>query len=371
MHNLNLFQRAIKLIETNQAREINCIPLDFPRFSQYYPGIEQGTYSIVTGNSGVGKTQVTDYMFLHTPMNFFYKNHEKVRVKIKYYSLEMPPVVKALQCVAHKIYDDQNIRIGIKQMMSIQNKLDSGTLDLIKGYEDYFEWFFQVVDVHSGQIPPYAIYRDLYDFYAANGKIHEKEYKYEYFDREKGQTVSETRTAFDFYEPNDPNLYLIVIIDHAALVAKQRGKDKRESMEVLSEYMITIRNQFGASIVSINQQASDQESKDNYKRPTLSGLGDNKAVQRDVDYVFGIYDPMRHNSKEFKGFSLHGPPDKPSFHKRYRELILLKGRYGPADVSTDLLYDGTTEKFWELPHPSEKSKLEFWYTFAGSLPIIL
>ena len=68
--------------------EINCIPFDFTRFSNDIPGIEKDKYYLISGNTKSGKSQLTNYLFLYTPLLYAYHNPEKVRVKIFYFLLE-------------------------------------------------------------------------------------------------------------------------------------------------------------------------------------------------------------------------------------------------------------------------------------------
>jgi replicative DNA helicase len=369
---MNPFDRAVNLIERNQTKEVNCIPSPFPRMSNFVPGIEPSTYTIVTASSGVAKTQYTDFFYLHTPINYFFNNPDKIKVKVIYYSLEMSPVIKAIQWLSHKIYVDsgRSLRYGVKSLMSIKTPVSSEVVDMIKGYREYYEWYYNVVEVRSGQVVPYTIYREVADYCLANGIMHTKQTFDSKFNPNTGVDEKIPREIADYYEPNDPDLMVILIIDHAAIVQKQKENNKRENMEQLSEYMLRLRNTYGISIVSINQQASDQEAKDNYRRPTLSGLGDNKAVQRDVDYVLGLYDPARHSEPIYSGYSMK------RMNKCYRELILLKSRYGTSSVATDLFYDGAVEVFEELPRfdkndPISMQYAESWMQYAERLPSVI
>ena len=95
-------------------------------------------------------------------------------------------------------------------------------------------------------------------------------------------------------------------------------------------------------------------------RPTLSGLGDNKAVGRDVDYILGLFDPARAKEDFCLGW------DMKKINPRFRELSILKSRYGVSNITTGLFYDGTTECFWHL---SKDVNQDAWYQIAKSLPI--
>jgi replicative DNA helicase len=369
---MNPFDRAIGLIERNKDKEINCIPSPFARMSNFIPGIEPSTYTIVTASSGVGKTQFTDFFYLHTPIEFYFKNSDKLRLKVIYYSLEMSPTIKAIQWLSNKIYVDSGrvARHGVKSLMSIKTPISPEVLDMIKGYKEYYDWYYQVVEVRSGSVVPYTIYKEVSDFCRANGTMHQKDTFDSKYNSITGVDEKIPRKIDDYYEPNDPNLMVIVIIDHAAIVQKQKDNDKRENMELLSHYLLTLRNTYGITLISINQQAADQEAKDNYRRPTLSGLGDNKAVQRDVDYVLGLYDPARHNELIYSGYNMK------RMNKNYRELLLLKARYGPSSISTDLFYDGAVEIFEELPKFDKNDSVamqyaENWMQYAENLSAVI
>ena len=376
----NPFRRALLKMRRNKDNPgANYIPFEnFNRFETYMPGIEREAYYIVTASSGVGKTQISDHLFLYTPLDFYQNNADKVKVKMFYYSLEMSAEVKAMQAAARKIFIDSYkehgdylnaTRIGVKHMQSIGKDLTDDELDKIVSYDEYFEWFYSCVDMKAIQINPYVIYKEIYEYMTADGigKIHEKEVISRHYDKDKGYDVEQTRKIFDYYEQFDPNLFVIVFVDHAALLSKMRDKDKRENMEAFSEYMVRLRNMFGITIVSINQQAADQEGKDNYKRPTLSGLGDNKAVQRDADYILGLYDPARHNERQFQHYDMN------RFQGMYRELILLKSRYGAMNISTDLFFDGAVNYFAEMPRGNstetlDKQWIEYYKSLAHHLP---
>ena len=377
---MNPYQRAIRRVEDNLTKEHNCIPFQFNGDMQFYlPGIERQTYTIVTANSGVGKSQFTDWLVLHNAIEWAYnkRNDEKPpKLKIFYWSLEMAAEVKALQILAHHLFVssggyDPSVgftapRIGMKTMLSIfeSKRINSTQLELLKSFEEYFDWFYKHVEILTSKVSPYGVYKTLYDFYQ-NPEIGKNVYKTvesQDFDESKGEFVVTEKQVFDYYEFTDEwkDGYVIGILDHKALISQGKHKDKREAMEQLSIHLWTIRNMFGPSLFSVQQQSSSQEAKDNFMRPTLSGLGDNKAVGRDVDYVLGLFDPARAKEDFCLGW------DMKKINPRFRELSILKSRYGVSNITTGLFYDGTTECFWHL---SKDVNQDAWYQIAKSLPI--
>src|SRR5690606_16426413 len=55
------------------------------------------------------------------------------------------------------------------------------------------------------------------------------------------------------YLENDPNLYTLVIVDHLALVPKERGFNTKENIDKLSEYTIILRNKCKFSFAYLAQ----------------------------------------------------------------------------------------------------------------------
>ncbi|MGB0431152.1 MAG: hypothetical protein ACPGLV_11810, partial [Bacteroidia bacterium] len=63
--------------------KINCIPWGLPRFEKYSPGIEQGKYYMVTANTKVGKTKLTDFLFLFNTIKQVVDLGLNIRLKIR------------------------------------------------------------------------------------------------------------------------------------------------------------------------------------------------------------------------------------------------------------------------------------------------
>ena len=99
---------------------INSIPFNLPRFSSVLPGIEQGTYTLVTANTKVGKSQLTDWLYVFTPFFYAFNHREQVRIKIFYFTLEMSKEQKYRQFMSHLLYilSRGKIRIAPKDLRS-------------------------------------------------------------------------------------------------------------------------------------------------------------------------------------------------------------------------------------------------------------
>lgn len=93
------------------------------------------------------------------------------------------------------------------------------------------------------------------------------------------------KPVFDYYEPDNPDEYVLCVIDHISLISTERGWDLRNSIKKLSEYMKIIRNKYNYIPVVVQQQNTSTLSLDAFKagkiRPTQSGCADSTDPPKD------------------------------------------------------------------------------------------
>jgi hypothetical protein len=257
---------------------------------------------------------------------------------------------KMLSAFANILYIKEGIRISPQDLKSTKADkiLSQETLDIIRKYEEYFSKIEEIVEFIDDIRNPTGIYNFVRKYALANGKIH---YRDIVIDGEKIQVE-------DYYEPNDPEEYVIIMIDHIGLISPEKRNgiqmNLHESISLLSsEYLIKIRNRFGYSPVVIQQQASAQESVENKKnnklKPSLDGLADNKLTQRDADLILGLFSPFRHEMPEYMGY------DVKFFRDNIRFLEIIGGREGGAGTVCPLYFDGAVNFFKELPLPNDNN----------------
>lgn len=348
----SLFDRSLAKMKANMENEINCIPFGLPRFQKFIPGIEQKKYYLITANSGVGKTQIADYMFIHSPYEFLLNNPDSdIKIKVFYYSLEMDKLSKILKWACYKLYKEYGIFTTTKQLQSIgENRCTQELYDKYCETRDYFENLEQCITIHDESINPYGIYKELVQYANNSGKIVQRDKII--YDNSTGE-VKETIKVFDHYVPNNPKEYVIIFIDHVSLITTEKGKDLHGTITKLSSNdLITLRNRFGYIPVVVQQQASDKEKQqftfkgqsiETKLEPSLDGLGDNKLTQRDANLVLGLFAPNRYGIEEHRGYNINKLKDY------YRSLSVLKNRDGISDIKVPLYFNGATGFFKEYP----------------------
>jgi len=113
----SLFSRVYENIVERRERllsgKINCIPIGYPRFEKDVV-IEQGRSFLMTANSKVGKSQITDDIFLFNTVRQVIDNNLDIRLKIYYFSLEMTAEQKMLSAFSNILYIKEGLRIAPK-----------------------------------------------------------------------------------------------------------------------------------------------------------------------------------------------------------------------------------------------------------------
>ncbi len=361
---MSYFEKTLETIEKNKEIKeqggFNCIPFGFDRFEEFLPGIMQGTYYIVTANSGVGKSQLGRQMFIMNPFEFLMERKD-FNLKIFFFSLEESKEELITSLISNKLYRDYGIIADKKQLRSIgkKNILTDEYLEKIKEVRSYFEKLEDHLEVIDGSINPYGIYTRLREYAEKNGRtVYEKK---SFYDEKRGSSY--TKEIPTDYIPNDPNEYVLCIVDHISLLRPEsRHNGLHQAIgDLSSNYFVGLRNRYNFSIVNIQQQGAESESKqftikgdqiEEKLEPSLSGLGNNRETQRDADVVIGLFAPHRYGVEDHAGYDINKLRDN------YRSLSILKNRDGESDKRIGLYFDGRVNFFKELPRPKDKEGIE-------------
>lgn len=349
---MSLIDRVLNTLETRRENilkgNINCIPSPFNRLSNSFPGIERDKYYLISGATKSAKTQITNYLFVYTPIMYAFKNREQVNVKIFYFPLEETPENITLRFMSYLLYTLSKgaIRISPIDLKSTKadNIVNEKILDTLKSkeYQDILKFYEENV-IFMDDRNPTGIYKILRKYAEDNGVIHKK--STEIKNKETGNT--EVRQVFDYYEPHDKKEYVLCIVDHISLLSTEQGMNLRESINKLSEYMMILRNHFHYIPVIVQQQSTETSSleafKNNKIRPTMAGLSDSKYTAKDCNLMLGITNPFSYEIAEYLGYDI----TKLRGNARFLEVVL--NRDGESNDMIPLFFDGATNYFSELP----------------------
>lgn len=353
---MSLIQRVLENAKERREKilsgKVNCIPSPFKTFRYDFPGVELGTYYLVSGGAKSSKSKITNFLFLFNSILYAYHHPELVRLKVFYALLEEKAenITGKFICYLLYILSDKKIRIDIKTFKSVDEDriLSPEILELLGTLE--YQSILKFFEEHVVFIPdrnPTGVYHTLERYAEANGTIHRK--KVEGYEKE----------IFDYYEPNDPDEYVLCIIDHISLISCERSMDLRNSIKKLSEYLKIVRNKYNYIPVVVQQQNSESLSLEAFKankiRPTQKGLADSQDPGKDCDVMLGITSPFSWELKEYLKYDI----TKLRGYCKFLEIVL--GRDGESNAILGMYFDGATGFYAPLPKYDNISELNKVY----------
>jgi len=362
----SLYNRVYDQIVNKRERllqgKVNCIPWGLPRFEKVSPGIEQGKYIQITAQSKGAKTQLLDWLFVYNTISQIIDNNLDIRLKIFYFTLELSKEEKMLACFANILYVKEGIRISPTDLKSTHSErmLDESILKIIEKYQPYFDKIEEIVEFVDDVRHAFGMYNLVREYALANGKVHTRQIDI------KG-VLTEVE---DYYEPNDPDEYVMIIVDHIGLISPSKRNGQQLSLhesisELSSDYLIKLRNRFNYIPVIVIQQAIAGENIEHKKagalRPTVANLGDNKLIARDCNLMLGIFSPFKHEMRDYYNYDITKFKD----NIRFMEIIL--SRDGGAGTICPLYFDGAVNYFKELPLPHETEKISQVYQLLNNI----
>lgn len=343
-----IFDDVVENIKRGQQGLNRGLPMGFSRLTDYVPGIQQGTYYLVGGETGTGKTAFADDAFLYNPYDW-YKGHPETPIKLKvfYWSLEIDKTIKMTKGICRKLYTDYGRVTDINYVLSRgKNRIDQETFDIVCGLRDHFEEMEDVLTIIDGASHPTAINKFMMNYAKSNGELVYK----------KVNNGKEDVDIFDKYIPDNPNEYVIIVIDHISLMKRERGFNVKDNIDKMSEYLIPLRNNFKYIPVVVQQLNRSMTQADRFKmdmvEPKLSDFKDSGNTQQDANVIMTLFAPNRHEIPKFRGYDIKKLRD------RFRSVQVLKNRDGASDVRIGLQFVGEVGYFQEIPKPTDISEAD-------------
>lgn len=314
------------------------------------------------------KTQITDWLFLYNTIRQIVDDNLNIKLRIFYFTLEMSKEEKMLSAFSNILYVKEGIRLSPKDLKSTKkdNALSQEVIDIIKTYQPYFDKIQEIVEFIDDVRHPTGIYYFMKDYADRNGTQHKK--VVEFTNNETGEIY--TKEIDDYYEPHNPDEYVMALIDHIGLITKEKEEGRTLSlhesiMKLSSKYLVILRNKYNYIPVVIQQQAASQESLDNFKsnklKPSLDGLGDCKLTQRDANVILGLFSPFRYELPNYLNYDIK------FFKDNIRFLEIIGGREGGGGTICPLYFDGAVNYFKELPRPTEDREMRGVYDFIKTI----
>ena len=343
------FDDAIGDIDGGRSGENQGIPIPFQRLKKYLPNIQQKTYYLIGAGTKVGKTSFADDVFYYGAYDYYKQLKDAgeldgFELDIDYFSYEIDKKTKILKGISRKLWHEHGIIADANTILSRgENHCSDELYQLVLKYKEYFDEMEDIVTIHDMPDNPTGMNKYLINKAKQHGVQVEKNINKD----PNGPPIM----RFDSYKPTNPKRYWLIFIDHIALMLEERGFNTKQNIDKMSQYLVQLRNNYGASPVVIQQMAFDSESDERHKSnrltPTLKDFGDSKYTTRDANVIMSLFSPYRFNLESFQGYNIN------ALGNTYRNLEILENRDGEPNINLGLNFIGPCGTFRELPKTSE------------------
>lgn len=352
-------------------------------------GVRQATYTLFGGSTGSGKTTFVDQEYVLHAYDWV-KAHSEFKLKVLYFSMERRKQYKLLKWTSYKIFQDHGIVLTTDQMQAYQELpegLDKNdVMALTQHYEPYFDAMMDDVIIMDGPTTPKSVYYyaqayayehgSYYSTYREAGpdkptllmlngkvigdfatgswytdKVGKK--KIALTINHKGQEMSITAHESKYF-PNDPNEFVLIILDHMGKLLPEKGQDKWSAISEMSASLGMLRDRFLYSPIAINQfnrsigDIQRAKLRGDDLLPQLEDFEGQAVTQHDADLILALFDPVRYKLDRCQNYDI----DKmrsPEGHNRFRSVSILKNTTGVDQVHLGMNFTGEVGLFQGLP----------------------
>lgn len=331
------------------------ISFGFPRLDNYITLRKQTQY-LFGGYTGSGKTTCADEIFVLNPFDHLKRAGKLNKFRVNYWSMERRKNFKLARWFSRRCFLDQGYRIPLKRLLGWvkrEERLTKDEHDMFLMYEDYFNELQEHVTIIDGRQHPTAIRKYTRDL--MEGPVISGSGKNEVRDVSKGlgrvHYLSEYHRVF---EPNDPELLVLNIYDHAGKLRKElKMSGEKEMIDTFSDDASNYyRDFFGNSNVIVSQFnrsiSNPLRLKQEDVTPMLEDFKSTSDMAEDSDVVMSIFDPWRYKVADPSGYNLDALRDETGT-KFYRNFQILKNSFGREDVRIGFAYEPELGIFREMP----------------------
>lgn len=267
-----IFDRVKEKIDSGREGKNMGLSMGFERLSEFIPGIQQGTYYLVGGELGTGKSALVDEAFVYNPYEYIINKKEDIDFHVLYFSLEIDKIRKVAKAIARRIFHKYKILIDINYVLSKgKNRISDEIYQKVLEECDYFYRLEEYVTYHDKALNPTGIYKAVAEYAKANGVWTDS--------GEPGEFIPKT------YKPNNPNKITLFVVDHLGLMRSERGYSDKQNIDKMSEYAVMLRNKCGFSPVFVQQLNRTMSSSERFKidrvEPQLSDFKGSGNTQED------------------------------------------------------------------------------------------
>lgn len=304
--------------------------MGLPKLESVIDGVSKQIYTTIVGPTGSGKSSLALYSYVFRPLM------DNRNIKVIYFSLELSKEMIQGKLISLYLWETFQVELSLK--MIIGKSSDLPTEEEYAYIQEGLDW----LDTISDRISIYDMALNASKYYAITST-----------ELEKSGTTYKDETDIKRYTANDPEKVVLVVLDHMSLIRPQAGRSKKEEMDLLSQYAVTLRNRCEISPVMVMQTNRDATSMDRrkggtYQTPQLSDSKDSGGPIEDSEIALFLFDPFREKLQTYNGYNI-----ATGLKRNAKSIFVLKNRWGETEVEIPLNFFGKIGLFRELPRPEK------------------
>lgn len=307
--------------------------MGLPKLEGIIDGVTQGTYTLIISSSGSGKSSFSLYSYVYRPLM---EHLDDDNFKVLYVSLEMSELSMFIKLMSIYIFETYGKKLSYKEILSKKRGyvLDEEGYQMVLKCEDWLNKIESKIEFYDKNVSADSLYAILYNRLEQCGEFVE----------------TETRKA---YIPKNPDLIYVIVLDHIGLVRPKAGRTLKQEIDLVSSYLVTLREMCNISPVVIQQANRDHGNIERFKAGksafTMNDSKDSGNTVNDCNIMLAIFDPFKEGIRNHRGYNVE------EMAGRFRTCQVLKNRFGECDVEVGLNFFGEINYFMELPTPDKIS----------------
>jgi ABC-type dipeptide/oligopeptide/nickel transport system ATPase component len=328
---MNIIANLVRMIKQGKQGKNKGLPTGFSRLDKITYGIQRKYITVIAGDSGSGKSSLALYMYVYRPLMEAITNNKDVN--ILYFSFEMSSEILLAKLLSIYIWEMYYRHISYEQILSLTTEISDEDYDYIKrsiSWLQIIEQKMTIIDKPVSSKGVYAITRQWTERFGTYKEINE--HKTEYI-------------------PNNPDQYLIGLIDHMRLLSGGDGTTTKSKIDDCCDYCVSLRNRTSMSwcfVIQLNRGFKSMERRSGgYQLLQLDDMADSSSPAQSAEIVLGIFDAYREKMKNCEGYKVDQMMDS------FRLLQVLKNRFGLSNKNVGLAFYGAIGLWKELPRPNE------------------
>lgn len=233
-----IFERILN--EVKRGREgLNAgASMGLPKLEGIIDGVTQNTYTLIISSSGSGKSSFSLYSYVYKPLMDHLNDDD---YKVLYVSLEMSEMSMFIKLMSIYIFETFGKKLSYKEILSKKRGyvLDEEGYELVLQCHDWIDKISSKIEFYDKNVSADSLYAILCDRLEQCGEFVE----------------TETRKM---YIPHNPTLTYVIVLDHIGLVRPKAGRTIKQEIDLVSSYLVTLREMCGISPVVIQQANREQ-----------------------------------------------------------------------------------------------------------------